>query len=71
MFQTSRVLTHSALRRFKALPCVKTLYAVAFVVLLASGMLLAFPLTTTFAANCSADCGTGEVINITGAATCS
>ncbi|MDX6385636.1 MAG: hypothetical protein QOK48_3209 [Blastocatellia bacterium] len=49
----------------------KTLYAFALALLLVSIILVAFPSTLTVAANCKADCDTGEVINIKEVTHCS
>lgn len=71
MYQTPTLTWHRSLRFVKTLTPVKAFYAFAFALILASGVLLAFPPTTASAANCSADCGNGETITITGASTCS
>ena len=67
MTQTSvRTKSH-----FKALTSVKSVYALAFALLLATGALVALPPTHTLAADCSANCNQGEKITITGATSCS
>jgi hypothetical protein len=50
---------------------VKTLYAFALALLVVSGFMLALPPPSTVAANCAADCRTGEVINIKEVSFCS
>jgi hypothetical protein len=67
MTQTS-IRTRSKL---KALTSVKSVYALAFALLVATGTLVALPPTNTFAADCSANCNQGEKITITGATRCS
>jgi hypothetical protein len=68
MNRTSRVRTLSGL---KAMVSMKSVYTLAFALLLASGILVAFPPASSLAANCSASCGQGETITITGATSCS
>jgi hypothetical protein len=70
MNQTSRFTLGRALSSLKATAPVKSVYALAFALLLASAVLVAFPLTTTKASTCSAACGQGETISVTGS-TCS
>ena len=55
----------------KALTSVKSIYTLAFALLLATGTLVALPPTNTLAADCSANCNQGEKITITGASSCS
>ena len=68
MNHVSRVRTQS---RLKAVASVKSIYTIAFALLLTSGILVAFPPTSTLAAACSATCGQGETISIAGASSCS
>lgn len=65
MNQTSRYLGRT-LSSLKATAPVKSVYALAFALLLGSALLVAFPPTTTKASTCSASCGQGETISVTG-----
>jgi hypothetical protein len=67
-------MTQTAVRirsTLKALTSVKSVYTLAFALLLATGTLVALPPTKTLAADCSANCNQGEKITITGATSCS
>ena len=68
---TQKLRLTRSLSNLKVLASVKSLYTLAFALLLTTGALVAFPPTNTLAANCSAACGQGETITITGATTCS
>ena len=70
MYQALLATLGCTLSSLKAMASVKTVYTLAFAVLLASGILVTFPPTTTFAATCSSNCGQGETISVTGT-TCS
>lgn len=71
MNQSSRFTFRPKLSSLKAKGLVKSAYTLAFALLLASGILVALPPTSTLAAACSANCGQGETISIAGASTCS
>ena len=66
MNQTSRFNLRRSLSSLKASAAVKSVYALAFALLLAGALLVAFPPTTTKASTCSATCGQGETISVTG-----
>lgn len=70
MNQTSRFTLGRRLSGLKASAAVKSVYALAFALLLAGALLVAFPPTTSKASSCSADCGQGETISVKGS-TCS
>lgn len=70
MNQKSRITLGRTVSSFKAMASVKSIYTLAFALLLASGILVAFPPTSTLAATCSSNCGQGETISVTGT-TCS
>jgi len=70
MPQTLRLAVTRRMPKLKAFATVKSVYTLAFALLLATGTLVAFPLSTTLAANCQANCNQGQQITITGASTC-
>ena len=70
MRQTRFDALRRSLRRLGGLSLTKMFYAFALVLVLGGGLLVAFPPSTAFAVDCSADCGNGEKISITGATTC-
>jgi len=65
MPQTLRLAVTRRLSNLKAFASVKTVYTLAFALLLATGTLVVFPLSNTLAADCSANCNQGEKITIT------
>lgn len=71
MTQTSCSTSARTRSKLKALTSVKSVYTLAFALLLATGTLVALPPTKTLAADCSANCNQGEKITITGATSCS
>jgi hypothetical protein len=71
MYLTSRITLGRSLSRIKVLASVRSLYTLAFALLLGSAALIAFPMGGTRAASCSAACNQGETINIAGAQSCS
>lgn len=71
MYQTSHLTFGRSLSNLKAIVSVKSVYSLAFALLLASGMLVVFPPTSTLAATCSATCAGGQTITVTGASSCS
>lgn len=71
MHQALRVTRGRGLSRLKAIASVKSIYALAFALLLASGILLTFPPTSALAASCSASCAGGSSISVTNATSCS
>jgi len=71
MPQKLRLAVPRRLSNLKAFASVKSVYTLAFALLLITGTLVAFPPSNTLAANCTANCNQGEAITITGASTCS
>jgi hypothetical protein len=71
MYQALRITWGRSLSRLKAIASVKSVYTLAFALLLASGILLAFPPPSALAANCSASCAGGSSISVTNATSCS
>lgn len=71
MYQALRVTRGRTLSCLKAIASVKAAYTLAFALLMASGILLAFPPTGVLAASCSASCAGGSSISVTDATTCS
>lgn len=71
MYQALRVTWGRTLSGLKAMASVKLVYTLAFAALLATGILLAVPPTSTLAANCSATCAGGASIEVAGASSCS